>query len=937
MYLWIKCSIFFIFLLNSPIALATDPSEQWKTLVSDHFEVHYLDAYSSQAKRAAFIAEQQYTELQSDFSWTPKERISMVITDEFDQANGSATPLPFNKVILRLTPPDKVGQLDDYDDWLALLIEHELTHIFHMDKASGKVMGLRNIFGRYILLFPNVFQPSWFLEGLATDKETHQGIGRGQSSSFEMLMREEVNKGLLAVNTVNLPADSQPLGRHYLYGVYFYQFLRDTYGEESIKRLVENYSNNLLPFSINSNSKSVFGKDISELWQEFSVYLTKHFSIQIDKLKKSGIKKGVVVVNKPHKLSSIDFLDSDAMIYIEDDLESPSQLVKIENSKKYTLTELNSNSYFDIGSDNKVYISQVDYCDEYHIYYDLYRYDLVSGQIKQLTKCSRYKHFSVSKQNNKLVAVKTVYSMPQIDLLDNNGVFVKTLWKGVYGDVISHIDWSEKRNKLLITKKQLNKSWNIYEFDLNTKEWSDVAVDEAIFQQAQYAADEEGILFSSDLSGVYNIYKKPFSSDRYVAITNVVSGAFSPMQHNNKLFYQKFERNGYSILSADLEPSTVLSIKKNKEPVIRFDKNIADLSNNYLIKDYSPWSDLKPKFWFPWLLIQNNASEIGFVTSSNDSLSHHFYQLNLFYGYEQEDLLGLFFYQYTNWLALVLSKENSIYSNNLTGLTDLIRTNQQWQVRLTLPFTKIKERWRFNLGFIDNQEKDTYRAAGVAGFQDQKDGLLGLRALYDSKQSFIKGNSPETGRDVLLVTESSDVFDSDYSGTTTTLDWREYFRLGLHHTLALRYVVGNADQTMRAYKLGGLESDWDNVTIFNPQVVRTLFNKRTYSLRGYAENIQTGNNIELASVEWRFPLLHIEKGIMAPPVGIMKHSARLFTEMGASWTDNQEKKMLRSVGAEWIIDVNIFYRFTPQIRLGYAEGLDDGGDKIFYLKVGGAF
>ncbi|MCK5334982.1 MAG: hypothetical protein KAQ67_02410, partial [Gammaproteobacteria bacterium] len=353
---------------------------------------------------------------------------------------------------------------------------------------------------------------SWFLEGLATDKETHQGIGRGQSSSFEMLMREEVNKGLLAVNTVNLPADSQPLGRHYLYGVYFYQFLRDTYGEESIKRLVENYSNNLLPFSINSNSKSVFGKDISELWQEFSVYLTKHFSIQIDKLKKSGIKKGVVVVNKPHKLSSIDFLDSGAMIYIEDDLESPSQLVKIENSKKYTLTELNSNSYFDIGSDNKVYISQVDYCDEYHIYYDLYRYDLVSGQIKQLTKCSRYKHFSVSKQNNKLVAVKTVYSMPQIDLLDNNGVFVKTLWKGVYGDVISHIDWSEKRNKLLITKKQLNKSWNIYEFDLNTKEWSDVAVDEAIFQQAQYAADEEGILFSSDLSGVYNIYKKPFSS-----------------------------------------------------------------------------------------------------------------------------------------------------------------------------------------------------------------------------------------------------------------------------------------------------------------------------------------------------------------------------------------------------------------------------------------
>lgn len=927
-------SVILIILFQFSTVHAAISSGKWLTLSTDHFDIHYLPSYSQQAERSAHIAETLYPQLHARLSWQPKERISIVIIDEHDKANGSATPYPFNKVILRLSPPDKVTQLDDYDDWLALLIEHELTHIFHLDKASGNVSSLRKAFGRHVLLFPNLFQPAWFIEGLATYVETHKGIGRGQSSSFEMLMREEVNKGILAVDTVNLPADSLPISKHYLYGVYFYQYLKDTYGEESISRLVRNYSDNLLPFAINTNAKRVLGKDIEQLWSGFNEYLNLRFLKQISKLKKSKIKEGVALNQHLSQLSSIEFTHDSSIISINNTLESQPQLTLFKGSTEKKLTTVNNNSYFRVGSGNKIYISQSDNCTNQQLFYDLYQYDLLNDELKQLTHCSRYKHFAVSANNN-LVAVKTISAIPQLDLLDDNAKYIKTLWKGVYGDVISDIDWSEKRNKILITKKKLNDSWNIYEFDLTTKEWTDIVVGEALYTQARYALNDKSIVFSSDKSGVYNIYRRSLDNDKTIPISNVLSGAMSPRIHNNLLYYLLYERDGYRVHTTNTDETKVLLIKKIEQSEPR--NYTLDAEKKYTIKEYSPWKDLKPKYWSPWLTVQDNASELGFVTSSNDSLDHHYYQLNLAYGYDQNESVGSFIYQYEDWLSLLISKENSIYSNAITDLTEIIRSNHQSQILLTLPYNKLNYRWQFNLGVISNKESDSFVASNITGFSDANDALLGFCVNYDSKKSFLKSHSPETGRDALLVTDSSDVFESDYAGQSTTLDWREYFSLGSHHVLALRYVLGSADSSMRNYSVGGLKNDWDDVTLFNMIATRKVFNKRDFSLRGYNENTQTGNNLELATVEWRFPLQQVERGIMAPPVGVMKHSARIFAEAGAAWTDNQEKTSLHSFGLEWIIDLNIFYNFTPQLRLGYAEGTDELGEQQYYVKIGGSF
>jgi len=114
---------------------------------------------------------------------------------------------------LLVTPPTGSSTVSDHDNWLELLIIHEYTHILQLDKVSGFPSTLRKLFGRNLFLFPNILQPPWLIEGLATYEETDKarGIGRGQGTMFRGLMRQEVINGIKPLRQINQPLDSWPL------------------------------------------------------------------------------------------------------------------------------------------------------------------------------------------------------------------------------------------------------------------------------------------------------------------------------------------------------------------------------------------------------------------------------------------------------------------------------------------------------------------------------------------------------------------------------------------------------------------------------------------------------------------------------------------------------------------------------------------------------
>ena len=113
------------------------PSLHWRTITTEHFYIHYHQGEEALASRATVFAENAYKRLVPMMGWEPAARTNLILADHVDLSNGSATPFPSNRVEIYVTAPggDPASPINNYDDWLNLVITHELTHILHLDQA----------------------------------------------------------------------------------------------------------------------------------------------------------------------------------------------------------------------------------------------------------------------------------------------------------------------------------------------------------------------------------------------------------------------------------------------------------------------------------------------------------------------------------------------------------------------------------------------------------------------------------------------------------------------------------------------------------------------------------------------------------------------------------------------------------------------------------
>src|SRR5436305_4432415 len=112
------------------------PNKRYFTLHTAHFYIHFTKETEPTARRVAIDAERAYAQLASELH-PPRGPIDVVISDDADYSNGSATPFPTNRIVVYANPPIQNSSLRFTDDWGAMVITHELTHIFHLDRSRG--------------------------------------------------------------------------------------------------------------------------------------------------------------------------------------------------------------------------------------------------------------------------------------------------------------------------------------------------------------------------------------------------------------------------------------------------------------------------------------------------------------------------------------------------------------------------------------------------------------------------------------------------------------------------------------------------------------------------------------------------------------------------------------------------------------------------------
>src|SRR5262245_15310168 len=254
-----------------PLPAQIDPSHAWFTIRTTHFYVHFTRPVEPLARRLAVHAESAYAALSKELH-PPRGMIDIVLTDDSDRSNGSATPFPTNRIVVYANPPVSDGGLRYTNDWGQMVVTHELTHIFHLDRTRGAWALSQHLIGRAALSFPNLYQPSWLTEGIAVYEESRiAGAGRIEGSEHRMIARAAAMDGSFpGIGALSLSQGRYPFGSSaYAFGSLFIDYLARTRGEGHVRDLVEKSAASLVPYLLDIPARQSFGVSFSRGWRQF--------------------------------------------------------------------------------------------------------------------------------------------------------------------------------------------------------------------------------------------------------------------------------------------------------------------------------------------------------------------------------------------------------------------------------------------------------------------------------------------------------------------------------------------------------------------------------------------------------------------------------------------------------------------------------------------
>ncbi|MCA9567139.1 MAG: hypothetical protein KC656_04825, partial [Myxococcales bacterium] len=223
-------------------AASFDPQMTWRTIRTEHFDITFHQGLEHVADEFAREVEPVYATMSAEVRWEPRARTQVVLVDRTDDANGYASVVPYNAIVIFVTAPQENSSLSFYEDWSSAILTHELTHVLHMDANHGIVRAARAVVGR--VATTNDVSPLWMIEGFATFQETrHTTGGRGRTPYVDMVKRASVLEDAFPpLGDLDGLQPKPPSGNlRYLFGQDFMQFVADTTGEDVWTKWVHTY------------------------------------------------------------------------------------------------------------------------------------------------------------------------------------------------------------------------------------------------------------------------------------------------------------------------------------------------------------------------------------------------------------------------------------------------------------------------------------------------------------------------------------------------------------------------------------------------------------------------------------------------------------------------------------------------------------------------
>lgn len=903
-------------------------AEEWQTYTTDNFEIHFTADLTDLAFKTADIAEEVHEAIAADYIPQREDKTHIIIKDDSDEASGLADPSLVDQIIINPNHPVRREFGSRHDSWLRLLLAHEYTHILHLNMRSDSLESLRNIVGDVPnIMNPNFFQTWWMLEGYPIMEESDlSGGGRAEDAIYDMYMRmafleDDVYYFDQIHGQYNL-ASWPPGGMSvYLYGASFFSYLAAEYSREELIKVSEEFANHPSR-GVNRAFQTVFERGAQELYQDWQEYKQEKYEDQADSIKAAGLETGERLTRGGYySYQPVWDEKNEEIIYYHEGNYFPGlrSIDPAQGDDKNLLTGAMVPSGLEINSAGELFFASAE-----KDFFDIYFYDLATGEKEQLTREERARDPVVLDEagEESLIYVRQEAGTTEVRKMKN---LTEVKGEGENPAIETVLGSGEKRqyyspalspagDKLALVIWKPGGYQDLYLYDFARETLKQVTDNQIAINSPTWTEEGDKVLFSADKEGLANIYAYDLQTENFYQVTNVLGGAFDPLViDEEEIIYVGYDSEGYNLYSLEYQPENWRevefpggAVQEEVSTGLAEEKLIEEeraAKSKEEVEDYNVFAHLAPRYYLPNIFFSTGGSYLGLNIGGRDPLDRINYQAGI--AYEGGDYpLSFnwdFLFDFESWQLLQSSQRRS--GRNLPEEDLTLEDRHRLQLQIPL--------W-----------EESFSAAVSGG------GLQYLRREYEDTgpsreeyRLFALGNYLYNwGFDDLNVLRdlyfqaNLDYFADDYY-LSGQFDWREIFdwqdyELNLRTSLAY-------GQLEESFTLGGLTG--------------------RYPVRGYqaGERVR-GNELLYFRSQLSRKLLNIKRGSGLSPLFFDNISGSIFVEGGRLEATNKEE-FLAGFGGELSLDLELSYGLYPlEINLGAARRYDEAGWQI-YLTPGYEF
>ena len=987
-----------------PSALAAnryDPRLRFRTIRTEHFDVHAHQGEEALARRLAVIVERVREKFQPVLG-VPRGRVQVILVDQTDLSNGWATPIPYDAIEITAVPPAAESLIGNTTDWLELVFTHEYTHILHLDRSRGFMQGVRRIFGRVPVAFPNTFLPVWQIEGIATFEESRMtGEGRIPAGDFRAIVDVAAANGRFAPidrasgGLVDWPNGNAP----YAYGAYFHQFLADRYGAERLSRLADATSGRVPLFGAGAFRK-IFGRSESELWTEF-----REARVRAGVPRSATDAKASRLTHHGYVVTAPRVAGGGTIYYGVSNADGFPALMRVAPGSAPRRVAWRALGDRTAVHGDWIVFDQVERVRSIALYSDLYAVKTSGGGVRRLTKDARTADPDLSPDGRRVVCTVQATGRRALALLDFQPDAVsapRTLIDDPEADFTGP-RWSPDGRQIVASRRRAH-SYDLVLIDPESRVVRAlVSRSDARLVTPTWTADGRTVLFSADMAigavpevadrgtsahgdAPFNVFavdvadvSSPGTSDSPAAqirqVTDTVGGAqFPELSANGTLTYVGYTPDGYDLFSVNTDRADWMA---ERDPLRE--------SVDFRLKAKAT----EAKENFP-LQADATGSSVGANAPENFRLKAEATEAKENSRLQAEDSAYSPWrtLRPTFWTPVIVSDSGETVIGAATGMSDALgrhtyaadagwsgtRARPDWHAAYAY------DRWRPTLFASYSDDTDPIRGGTVRSQELFAGALLPFRRLRWS-ETVIGGVDMQTDTVTCTsITATCRVRDAHRDLRSVRGGWLHDSRRLFGYSISTEegFAIEAAAETSRT----ALGSDVDaGAAVFDVRAFQRVFGRHTVIaaraafaggwgevgarrvfsaggagpsfpvfdfgrdtiglLRGFDPADVVGSRAAVANIDLRVPLARPQRGIRSWPLFLRAIHAAAFVDAGNAWnTDFRAADVRTSVGGELSFDLVVFHYTPITLVSGGAWTRDPVADRTraaFFGRIGYAF